>query len=345
MKLYCRSFVAALLAAGGLLTAPAAMAQKIVDKTLWTAYHKAPAVALAPQYKSYTLAYDLGNTVTTVENPPVLRPLQVQKSGGDLLLTITAQAPLIKEQTLVTSSASVNGKAETRYCYDVLYTAKRGYQLVDAHSSKTLASYEESEGSVRTKEFTSKKPLDAYMRTELMPALAKEMLEGVLKRTEYELADNTWQARFTVNSVAGAAPAHQQITAASEAYIATLATAQPDQQKIKDAIAVWEAQLAQVQWEDKKAELNKKVGLALIENLCSAYLLQENYAAIKEKTTIFDAHNVENIFGKIPPRFHVERTYTGPVSAAEPVKRDGSIYMAYYVYFRSGIGNRAVVTN
>src|SRR6476661_722665 len=337
-----KHFFSCVCLALGLSSLPAlpAAAQKVSDKKTWTTYHKAPLVALAPKYKSYSVEYDLGNAVMAIDEQPALQGLEYKKTGGDLTLKIFAVSPTITETALQESNSTYNGKPLTRYAYFITYSVNQGYTLMDEQTKTVLASYKADRGYISTDYYTSVKALDAHVRDEVRPALAKKVFDQVAKRIKFELNDHSWQARLAVNSVEGSAPAYQEISAATNEFITITAAAKPDVEKLRPLVAVWENHLSKVKWDDKKAEINKKIGLALLENLCSAYLLLEDYAAIKEKNNIFQSQNTAIMFAKQPLAFEVEKEYSGPIEAINVLMKDGKPGMFAYVPMKGEIGGR-----
>ncbi|WP_201984641.1 hypothetical protein [Hymenobacter rubidus] len=369
IHLVIRPMVALLIVSTlGLL--PAA-GQKVASQKVWTTYHKAALVELAPKYKSYSMEYDLpssdkgmlGNvlakaaehylsTLSAVEPPvpwptiDVSKPLKLQnlefkKSGGDVVLKIFVAAPTFGIQSHLTNTFKDkdSGKSRTQYAYDLLFTAEHGYTLSDATTQTVLASYKGSQRGVRTSYFDSVKELDVYVRNKMQPDLVVQLFDEVVKRADFELGGNTWPARMTVNSVEGDLPSYQEINTATNEFIGALSATTPDLPKIQNLTTVWEKYLVQANWDDKKAEINRKIGLGLIENLCVAYLLLENYEGVREKAAMFENQN-RSFFAKSLPAFDIAGSYSGPGEGSMPVIHHGSPSTFTTVHFRSDIGGR-----
>lgn len=335
------SLLSGVLSLTATLCSPATSnAQKVDDQKIWTSYHKAPILALAPKYKSYSVEYALGPTAMAVEQQPDLPNLEKKNAGGDLALRIFVPTPVITEQSVGEGSMTTNGSTSKTFDYTVSYASAYGYELLDAQTKASLASYKQTSGRNVSKSFKSMKELDAYMKAEYVPELTKRLLAQVTQRVNFELRDQTWQVRLGMNGVEGSAPAYQEISKAAADFTALAATATPDVEKIRPLVAVWEKHLANVKWDDKKAEINKKVGLALIENLCSAHLLLENYAAIKEKNTLHE-NQVSGLFARLPFGFEVEaETYSGPGTGVHMVMKEGKVKQLAYVSYKDEIGGR-----
>ena len=326
---------ACLLSVLVLLMSTSAFAQKVVDNQVWTTFRKTPRVALAPAYQSYSVVYELNNLTTAVPELPHVQNLEIKKSDADLTLRIFMAPPLMEEKHLH-KEEDYSDKSRATYRYDIAFAgASRGYLLVDERSNKSVAGYTEERGVVHTPSFDSEGALNFYMATH---SIVKPLLDAVIKRTTFELSGNSWAVRLKINRVQGNRSSYQEINGASDDFISIAKQETPDVQKLRPLALVWEKYLAQVDWEDNKAELNKKVGLALLENLCAAYFLLEDHPAAKGKAALYESQNT-SAWVKQPPLFYVEKSYPGPTSASSSMlMKDSKLSVYNVVYYRSILG-------
>jgi len=316
------------LAALALLSTQGATAQKIVETKVWTKVHKAPTVAVPASYKSYSVEYDFGNLVVPLPEQPRLAGLELKKEGGDLVLRIF-------DKNVRTSQGSLNYSkllGRESFTYDVSYSAEYGYELLDRQQNKVLSSFKRTGGKMKTKSFTTQLALDGYMQNTFTSELIKDLLNTAQKRVNFLLADNNWDSQVTLNTIEGEAADYQEINKSVLDFSTAVQGTTPEAAKITPFVTQWEAQLAKVDWGSKKAVVNKKVANALISNLCVAYLMLENYQAIKEKSALFDSQNT-GFFGALPPTLDIDNTFSGPVYNTTTVKRDTNSDEFYVVQY------------
>jgi hypothetical protein len=299
------------------LLASAAAGQKLTEAPVWTKMHKAPLLPLADRYKTYSVEYDFGNMVVPVLTQPEIAGLELKKEGGELLLRIIDKG-LKFSQGGVKYSKFLGRESFT---YDVTYAAEYGYELLDRQKNTVIAKAKSTGGKMTTKSFTTQAELDGYMQSSFTADLARNFLEKAQKRADFMLAAHDWEVRLPLVSIAGDAPEYQDLNRATLAFATAIQGTAPAAESLRPLLAVWEAQLAKVDWENKKAPINKKVANALLTNVCGASLLLGDYAALREKTTLFDMHN-SGTFGASTPTFEVEEAFSGPVYSTTSLQKD-----------------------
>lgn len=289
-----------------------ARAQKVQDERLWTTFHKSPILALKPQYATYSLDYDLGSVVMTVDNRPALQGLTYQKADGDLLLRITVKNFYETGRRLVEN----NSGAYSAY-YAVDYKADYGYELRDSKTDQVLASYRNTSGTTTSRAFQAPGALRAYMANNFMGETIRELLAAVSQRADFVLNPHDYKAGLTLNLVDGPAPAYADINKATTDLKALLSSSAPiDRAQVQALAAAWQQQLGRVNWEDKKSEINKKVAAALLENLCSAALLTEDYPKLGQYAAEYQKHDTSLL--RRPLFFQADMTYGGTSPAPPP---------------------------
>ena len=300
------------LALAGLLTLPA-QAQKVQDEKLWTTFHKTPALALKLQYATYSVEYDLGNQVMNVDSRPALQGLTYQKANGDLLLRITTKNLYVTGRKLTTSSTRNGNEAY----YTVGYSGEFGYELRDTKTDQVLASYQKTSGVTNTRVFANPSDLNGYMANAFVGEKSRQLLEAMSQRADFMLNPHDYEAGLTLNTVDGPLPAYTDITKATSELKTLLASKAPiDKAKLQAAVATWQQHLARVNWDDKKSEINKKVACALLENLCAASLLTEDYAKLGEYAAEYSKRNA-GLFSR-PLYFESDMSYGGTAAPLPP---------------------------
>ncbi|OUJ74578.1 hypothetical protein BXP70_07310 [Hymenobacter crusticola] len=290
-----------------------AQAQKVQDELFWTTFHKTPSVMLKPKYATYSVEYDLGNLVMNVSTRPVLQGLTYQKSDGNLLLRLTAKNLYVTGRKLNQSS--------TRNSYEVFYTlnysGEFGYELRDPKTDEILADYRKTEGVMNTQSFTNMRDLEAYMNNAFAGEKSRQLLESMMRRADFALNPHDYKAGLTLNTVEGTAPAYADINKTTNELKALLDGKAPvDKAKVQALSTTWTQHLARANWEDKKSEINKRIASALLENLCVASLLIEDYPKLGDYAAEYMKHNA-GMFSK-PPYFETDLSYGGTAVAPPP---------------------------
>lgn len=309
--------VAALLGLGLTLLAPVASGQKLTETQVWTKMHKAPLLPLADRYKTYSVEYDFGNMVVPVLEQPQIAGLELKKEGGDLLLRIIDKNVKFSQGGVKYSKFL----GRESYTYDINYAAEYGYELLDRQKNTAVSKSRSTGGKMTTKSFTTQAELDGYMRSSFAAELTRTLLERAQKWADYVLAAHDWEVRLPLVSITGEAPEYQALNQTTLAFATAIQGTTPTAETLRPALAAWEAQLAKVDWENKKAPINKKAANALLTNICAADLLLGDYAALREKTTLFDTHN-SGTFGALTPTFEVEEAFSGPVYRTTTLQKD-----------------------
>ncbi|WP_201979724.1 hypothetical protein [Hymenobacter rubidus] len=290
----------------GLLAVPT-HAQKVRDEKMTTTFHKSPLLVLAPQYKTYSVDYDLGNMVMNVNTRPVLQGLTYQPTGGDLLLHLTTKNVYITGRRL--SESTTNGRYSA---YNTVgYNAEAGYELRDAKTNQVLASYHRGGGTTTTQAFNSLRDLNGYLDNAFVSEQARSLLNAMTQRADFVLNPHDYKVDFSLSSVEGEAPAYATINQATTAFKALATGGTPvDKEKLLAVTSAWQQQLARANWEDKKSEINKKIGCALLENLCAAALLVEDYAKLGTYAGDYVKYN-KGFLNSAPVSFEAETSYGG----------------------------------
>lgn len=301
-----------ILGLSGLLTQPA-WAQKVQDEVFWTTFHKTPSLTLKPQYATYSVEYDLGNLVMNVTTRPSLQGLTYQKAEGDLLLRITAKNLYVTHRELSQS----NTRNGYRAYYTLNYTGEFGYELRDRKTDEVLASHHKTEGVTETPSFNNPRDLTAYMDNAFVGEKSRQLLELMMQRVDFALNPHDYKVGLTLNTVEGTAPAYSDINKATSDLKALLANnVSADKSKVQPLAATWSQHLAHANWEDKKSEINKKIAGALLENLCVASLLTEDYAKLGEYAAEYMKRN-PGVFNR-PLSFESDMSYSGTSTTSQP---------------------------
>ena len=294
--------------AGALAFHPVA-AQKIVPEKVLTTYHKTPGVALTPQYKTYSLDYDLGSMMGNVQSRPSIQGLTYTKADGDLALGITVKNVYVSNRKLTENTS--NGKYTCSYLVD--YSGDWGYTLRDTKTEQPLASFHRTGGQVMTNTFTNQNDLNSYMTNGFVGERIQQLLQDMARRVDFALNPHNFEAGVTLNTIEGSAPAYAAINKAT-ADLKTLLTSDktktPTAEQLKPIVEVYQQELAKANWDDKKSEINRKVANALLENLCSTAILAEDYNKLKEYSTTFSNHNT-GLFASSVPYFETDTSYGG----------------------------------
>ncbi len=106
---------------------------------------------------------------------------------------------------------------------------------------------------------------------------------------------------------------------------------------------IWETHLRKVNWENKKSEINKKVGIALIENLCAAYLLMEDYQKLTLAAELSENKNKGLLSDWSDPSFEIDGNYPGPSSYQTSVLKNGKFVVSYaprYIEFANDLASK-----
>lgn len=330
----CRLFLSGLaISFSILLSGSPAFAQKIENKKFWTTYHKSPMVALKPAYSSFTIEYDFGDMVVPAGEKPALQGLEYKKSDGELVLKMTVKNVYSNGKEL----KQLGGNRPGVY-YIISYMADYGYDLIQKETGTSVASYKRSGGTFTSQSFNSKTELDIYLKNAFVADLTKSLIQKVNKRVEYDLCPGKYEVRLVVNSIDGDSPAYQEINKATSNFTASVSRPETDKESLRSAVGVWENQLKKANWENKKSEINKKVANALIENLCAAYLLLEDYPKLVAITDLSESKNKGLLSDLFTPFFDIDAKYPGPYSSNTTVVKNGKIvnyYSPKYVEFAS----------
>ncbi len=289
-------------------------AQKIVDTEVATTFHKTPAALLKPKYSSYVVEYDMGNVNTPVNSRPSLQSLPYQKDNPDLLLRVTAKNLYVTDRKVSESTGGVRGGYSGSYT--VNYSCESGYELLDRKTEASLGSYHKNTGTVITRRFNNNVDLDNYMANTFVADQSRQVIDAMNRRADFDLNVHDYPVTLTLHTVEGPAPAYQQLNQAVADFKAAAAAKPVDKTKMQAIASVWEQQLTHVNWEDKKSEINKKVANALLENLCAASLLLEDYPKVKEYAAMFTSKNT-GMFSR-PLFFQADMSYAGTARAASP---------------------------
>lgn len=309
-NLISQQFLAAgAVALTGLFALPAT-AQKIQDHKAWGIYHKSPLLTLKPQYSTYSLDYDFGNTVMSVNNRPVLQGLTYQKADGDLLLRITVKGLFVSGRKITESNNSRTGYSAY---YTLSYSGDFGYELRDVKTDQVLARYHKDGGTTTTQAFANRNDLEGYVNNAFVNDKNRQLLNDMSRRADFALNPHDYPAGLTLHTVEGDAPAYAALnkaTASVQALLAASPNTPPDPARLQPLAVVWQQQLAQANWEDKKSPVNKKVANALLENLCATALLTENYPQLGEYAAQYITKN-KGLFGDGSLSFLTDVGYGG----------------------------------
>ncbi|MBC7446554.1 MAG: hypothetical protein H7330_00670 [Hymenobacteraceae bacterium] len=291
---------ALLLLAAGVLLTTGATAQKIEEKDLWTTYHKSAMMPLQ-KYKTFAVEYDFdGASPSTTGAVPVIPGLQLTREANpDLVLKIFARAVDLSGRT----RSSVTRDKIARLYYVVTCKGELGYELVEKATNTTLMTRTLRPYSVASKDFVSEGALEEYMEGAFPKEQLRNIIQRVKARVAYELGAQDYRVRVKPSTIETKAAALAELAQTGPALEAAIGET-PHPEQLQPLIGMWSKHLAQVNWEDKKADVNKKVANALIKNLCAAYLIQENYAGMHEMAKLYADHN-KGIFD-IQPQFEVD---------------------------------------
>ena len=284
-------------------------AQKIQPEKVWTTYHKTPVVALVPRYATYSLDYDLGSMMGNVETRPSIQGLTYQKANGDLQLIITVKNVSVSNLKLTESSS--NNKYSCYYTVD--YSGDWGYTLRDTKTEQVLTSYHRSAGQTTTRAFTNPNDLNAYMNNGFVGERVQQLLQSLARRVDFALNPHSFEAGVTLNTIDGSAPAYAVInkaTADLKALLLSDKTKTPTAAQLKPITDGWQQYLANANWDDKKSEINRKVANALLENMCAAAILTEDYPKLQEYAADYAKHNT-GLFANAGPFFETDTSYGG----------------------------------
>jgi hypothetical protein len=291
------------------LAASPLAAQKIQGDKVWTTYHKTPVATLAPRYATYSLDYDLGSMMGNVQTRPSIQGLTYQKADGDLQLIITVKNVYVSNRKLNESRS--NNKYSCYYTVD--YSGDWGYTLRDTKTDQVLTSYHRSTGQITTQAFTNPNDLNAYMNNGFVGERVQQLLQSLARRVDFALNPHNFEAGVTLNTVDGSVPAYVAInkaTADLKALLVSDKTKTPTIAQVRPITDVWQQYLAKVNWDDKKSEINRKVASALLENMCVAAILTEDYLKLQEYLADYSKHNT-GIFSNSVPFFETDTSYGG----------------------------------
>jgi hypothetical protein len=301
----------------GLFLACPGFSQKVEDSKVWSTFHKSQVVQLKPQYSTYSVEYDFGNMVAPAKEQTDLQDLKLVKNDADLVLKVIVKNLYIGEKTIKEQSV----KDKKKYYYQISYKANYGYELTDRKNEKLIQEYKRKDGSYTTATFDSKNDLDTYVKNAFMADILELLQTRIQKRIQYDLNEQNYDVRLSANSIKGESPAYSEINKAVTEFSGLVADKAADKEKLTPVIAVWEKHLAKADWKGK-SEINKKVANALIENLCGAYLLMENYDKLREKAELHENNNA-GIFANLNPlMFEIDNNYTGPSYSYHTIKRN-----------------------
>ncbi|QMU30523.1 hypothetical protein [Adhaeribacter radiodurans] len=301
-------------------------AQKVSNKKVWTTYYKTPVVALAPKYTSYSMEYDYGDMVVPAGERPKLPSLEYKKADGDLTLKVWVKNVYPSEKQM--TQANVGGRP--RVYYQVSYKADYGYEVIDKTTGDEVATYKREDGTYNTPAFGSKTELDIYLKNALVSDLTKYLVNKVNSRVSYDLSPNKFKVKVVSNIIEGSAPAYQEINKVTSDFTTLIAAPDIDKEKLRPIAETWESHLMKVNWTDKKSEINKKVGNALIYNLCAAYLLMEEYQKLAEIAQLSESKNKGLLSDLSAPAFEVELKYPWPGSVPPSETNDTKTRTFYF---------------
>jgi hypothetical protein len=335
---FLRHIISGLTLSFIILSASTAFAQKVENKKIWTTYHKSPIVALKPNYSSFSIEYDFGDMVVPAGEKPALQGLEYKKSGGELVLKMTVKNVYSSDKEL----KQVGGNRPGVY-YIISYQADYGYDLIQKETGTAVASYKRSGGTFTTQSFGSKTELDIYLKNAFVGDVTKFLVQKVNKRVDYDLSAGKYEVRLLVNTIGGTSPAYQEINKATSDFTASVSASEPDKERLRSAVKVWENQLKKANWEDKRSEINKKAANALIENLCAAYLLLEDYPELVAITDLSEAKNKGLLANLFTPSFDIDDKYPGPCSSSSTLVKNGRVInynSPKYVEFASDFASK-----
>ncbi|MBO2011371.1 hypothetical protein [Hymenobacter negativus] len=322
-----------------LLAAHPASSQKIAEHKIWSTFHKAASAPIDAKYKSYSVEYDLGRPLLYLPAPPALQGLEYKKTGGDLTLVIRHKG-FATQPEQVEKRNIIGGDTHEQFYCPIAYSGTSSYELLDKQNNHVLQHFEQNQGTERSPEFNYRWDLDLYLRNACTEELSKKRLQALRDRINYTMVDHNWTVRLGVNAVEGEMPAYQEISKAATEFEKAITEPTLDKNKLLPLVATWEAQLAKADWTNKKAEINRKVANALLGNLCSAYMLLEDYGKLQEKAALYTTKNsglLEVMGNEDPPAitFEIEKAYTGPIYQIAELTKD-NVTANYYVVKYSG---------
>jgi hypothetical protein len=285
--------------------------------------------------------YDLGQPLPYPLPPPRLGTLSYQPTGGDLTLVVR-RTNLNVQIGSPERHGQIGGDTNEQFFAVVACDGTIGYDVLDSHTQKMVQTYRRGATSTSTAEFNYLWDLNTYLAGAYRHQLEQNLLDAVQHRIDYATADHNWNVHLTVNQVEGEAPVYQTINQTTADFEKLVGSPTPDKARLSALAAAWESQLAQANWTDKKAAINKKVGLALIGNLCAAYLLLEDYPHLQEKATLYSnkaSDVIDTMSGALAfLSFEVEDSFSGvpagPANRVEAVQ--GTEVKSCYVVKYSG---------
>ena len=268
---------------------------------------------------------------------PQLLGLEFKKADGDLLLKIRVKSVYSADKELKLDQTGGKQKAY----YNVAYKADYGYDLVEKASGEVITAYKRECGVFSTPSFSSKTEIDIYLKNALVSDLTKYLVEKVNNRVSYDLVPNKYEVRLVANTIEGSAPAYQEINKATNDFTTLIATPAIDKEKLRPLTDVWENHLQKVNWADKKSEINKKVATALLENLCAAYLLLEDYQKLTLAAELAESKNKGLLSDLSNLTFEIDGKYPGPCSFTKTTIKNGKITHDYKPTFGEFAGDLA----
>ncbi len=316
---------------------PLVFSQKISEDKFWTNFTKSPNITLTPTYQTYSIEYDFGNMAVKVGDPPKVQGLEFKKNDADLLLKIYVKGIYVENKKLNETKAR-NGM---RYYYSLSYKAEYGYDLVENKTGKTIYSFERAGGPYDTRDFESRSDLETYMQNALIGDLTKALLSYTQKKVDYDLSEHNYEVRLAASKIEGESDAYKDINKATEEFKNAISGKKISKGTPAPYIQVWEKHLSKADWGNKKSQINKKVANALINNLCAAYLLMEDYTNMKEKSSLFEKNN-SGILASLTasPSFEIDGSYTGPSSGYHTIiknSRPVNVYTPTFIEFSSDL--------
>jgi hypothetical protein len=203
--------------------------------------------------------------------------------------------------------------------YKANYGAQWGFSITDLKSNNIIYTETGEGGEWNTKSFGSKRDLESYADNGLVGDIVFALIGSATDKINYYFNSNHFDVRLEVSIIDDKEKAYSEINTASEELKKIIESKIFEKEKIDAIATIYTKHLANVNFEDKKAAINKKVAKALVNNSCVAYFLTENYAEMQKALTAGTDKDKSKIaaFYEDKPSFRIYgyNAYIGPYSS------------------------------